>query len=74
VGELRRFVGARSVSAAVDTAILAYLNRLRHLAAVDKWLLELEREHGPVPVETLEWAARLVDEWQSKQPRRRRAS
>ena len=61
--ELRALVGARSLSSAVDSAVLAYLGRLRHLAAVDDWLLELEREHGPVPPETLEWAARLVDEW-----------
>jgi hypothetical protein len=25
---------------------------LHHLAAVDEWLAELDREHGPVPVET----------------------
>jgi hypothetical protein len=61
--ELRVLVGARSLSAAVDSAVLAYLTRLRHLAAVDNWLLELEREHGPVAPETLEWAAKLVDEW-----------
>lgn len=61
--ELRALVGARSLSGAVDSAVLAYLARLRHLAAVDEWLLELEREHGPVPPETLEWAAKLVDEW-----------
>lgn len=63
--ELRTLVGARSLSAAVDSAIQAYLARLRHLSAVDEWLTELEREHGPVPAETLEWAARLVDEWAS---------
>ncbi|HUP42526.1 MAG TPA: CopG family transcriptional regulator [Thermoanaerobaculia bacterium] len=63
--ELRALVGARSLSAAVDSAVLAYLARLRHLSAVDEWLLELEREHGPVPPETLDWAARLVDDWAS---------
>jgi len=74
--ELRALVGARSLSAAVDSAVTAYLARLRHLAAVDDWLLELEREHGPVPPETLEWAAKLVDQWASGagagvEPRRR---
>ena len=63
VQELRALVGARSLSGAVDSAVVAYLARLRHFAAVDEWLLELEREHGPVPPETLEWAARLVDQW-----------
>jgi hypothetical protein len=73
--ELRRLVGARSLSAAVDSAVAAYLARLRHLSAVDEWLLELEREHGPVPPETLEWAARIVEEWApGPAKRRRRAS
>jgi hypothetical protein len=65
LGELRALVGARSLSAAVDRAVLAYLTRLRHHAAVDDWLLELEREHGPVPPATLEWAAKLIDEWEA---------
>ncbi|MGH3824585.1 MAG: hypothetical protein ACRDRA_17395, partial [Pseudonocardiaceae bacterium] len=58
-------VGSRSVSAAVDAALAAYLDRLRHGAAVDEWLAELERDHGPVPVETVEWAARLVEGWEA---------
>jgi len=70
--QLRALVGSRSLSAAVDTALAAHVQRLRHLAAVDEWLAELEREHGPVPVETLEWAARLVDKWQRGQARGRR--
>jgi hypothetical protein len=48
-----------------------------NLAAVDEWLAELDAQHGPVPPGTLEWAARLVDDWEgSTQPtvkRRRRA-
>ena len=70
--ELRQLVGARSLSAAIDSAVLAYLGRLRHLAAVDEWLVELERAHGPVPRETLDWAAKLVDEWDSANVKRRR--
>ncbi len=61
--ELRRISGARSLSAAVDRAVADYLGKWRHLAAVDDWLAELEREHGPVPAETLEWAAALVERW-----------
>ncbi len=60
---LRALVGSRSVSATVDAALAAYVAHLRHLAAVDEWLAELDQEHGPVPLETLEWAARLVDDW-----------
>jgi len=61
--ELRTLVGGRSLSATVNNAVAAYLSRLRHLRAVDEWLAELEREHGPVPPETLEWAAQIVDQW-----------
>jgi hypothetical protein len=74
--ELRTIAGARSLSAAVDNAVAAYLAKWRHLAAVDDWLAELEREHGPVPPETLEWAAQVVERWdadRSRLPRRRRA-
>lgn len=60
---LRARVGSRSVSATVDAALAAYVAHLRHLAAVDEWLVELDQEHGPIPPETLEWAARLVDDW-----------
>jgi hypothetical protein len=69
VEELRRVAGARSLSAAVDSAVAAYLGRLRHLAAVDEWLAELERDHGPIPNETLEWAAQLVEQWESQRSR-----
>jgi len=70
--ELRSQIGHRSVSAAVDTALAAYLDRLRHGRAVDEWLAEMEREHGPVPTETLEWAARLVDDWEASRTEGRR--
>jgi len=68
--ELRRTVGARSLSSAVDSAVASYLARLRHLTAVDEWLAELEREHGPIPNETLEWAAQLVEQWGTSRSRR----
>jgi predicted nucleic acid-binding protein len=60
VAALRSLVGARSLSAAVDAAVAERVARLRHLAALDGWLAELDAQHGPAPAETLEWAARLV--------------
>lgn len=66
LAQLRALVGARSLSATVDSAVAAYLSRLRHLHAVDEWLAELERDHGPVPPETLEWAAQIVDRWHAR--------
>lgn len=65
LGELRSLVDARSLSATVDQAVGAYLSRVRHLSAIDEWLAELEDRHGPVDSETLEWAARIVDDWAS---------
>lgn len=74
VEELRSIAGARSLSAAVNGAVAAYLTKWRHLAAVDDWLADLEREHGPIPAETLEWAAQLVARWDASraQPSKRR--
>ena len=71
--ELRSLVDARSLSATIDQAVSAYLDRLRHLRAVDEWLAEMEAEHGPVATETLEWAARIVDDWTSTERRATKA-
>ena len=73
--QLRKLVGARSLSAAVDNAVNEYLARIRHLDAVDEWLAEMERDYGPVPEEALEWAAQIVDEWEAtaKKKHKRRA-
>lgn len=68
---LRSLVGPRSLSASIDVALAERVMRLRHVAALDDWLAELDAAHGPVPNETLEWAARLVDDWDAKRRRRR---
>jgi hypothetical protein len=70
--DLRELVGSRSVSAAVDAALAAYLARLRHFRAVDEWLAELDAEHGPVAPETLEWAEKVFDEWDAKKRKKRK--
>ncbi len=67
---LRRLVGPRSLSAAVEAAVAERVARLQHLAAVDEWLADLDRANGPVPPETLEWAARLIEEWDEKRRRK----
>ena len=72
--ELRETVGARSLSATVEVALRDYLARVRHLHAVDKWLAEMEREHGPIPPKTLDWAAQVFEEWESGGKRKRRRS
>jgi hypothetical protein len=70
--DLRSIVGARSISETVNSAVSAYLARLRHLKQVDEWLADMDREYGPVPPQTLEWAAKMVAEWESHGERRRR--
>jgi hypothetical protein len=72
LSELRTFVGAKSLSSAVDAAITAELARRRHLAAVDDWLAELDEKHGPPSPEARAWAARVVDDWSKPKNRRRR--
>ncbi len=67
---LRSFVGPRSLSASIDTAVAERVALLRHLAAVDGWLGELDTTHGPVPHETLERAARLVEQWEGERRNR----
>lgn len=64
LAELRALVGGRSLSATLDAALADHLYRLRHLAAVDEWLAELDQQHGPVPSETLDWAVRQVSAWE----------
>ena len=71
LAELRKLVGPRSLSAAVEAAVEERVARLKHLAAVDTWLAELDQAYGPVPPETLEWAARLVEDWDGKRKRRK---
>lgn len=61
---LRSLVGGRSLSSAIDSALSERVARLRHLEAVDVWLAELDAAHGPVPPETLEWAALVIDQWE----------
>lgn len=63
LAELRALVGGRSLSASLDSALSAHLDRLRHLAAVDGWLVELEQQHGPIPPSSMDWAVREVSAW-----------
>jgi hypothetical protein len=66
LAELRSLLGARSLSATVDAALRSYVAKVKHLAAVDDWLAELEREHGPIRPETLDRAAQIVDRWEAE--------
>ena len=65
LAELRRLVGARSMSSTVELALAEHLKRLRHFAAVDEWLAEMDAKWGPVPQHLLDKAAQEVDEWEA---------
>ena len=69
---LRKLVGSRSLSAEVDRAVSERVAKLRHLASVDDLLRELEAAHGPIPTDTLDWAAKEVAEWASSPPASKR--
>jgi hypothetical protein len=73
LAQLRSLVGNRSLSASIDRAIAEHVTRIKHLAAVDNWLVELEEAHGPIPPETLDWAGKLVDDW-ARRGKQRKAS
>ncbi|MGH3939477.1 MAG: hypothetical protein ACRDTG_12760 [Pseudonocardiaceae bacterium] len=62
LAELRAQVGTRSLSAGVDAAIAAYLDRLTHQLAVDEWLAQMQASSAPAPTGTWDWATRLTDE------------
>ena len=65
LAELRRLVGARSMSSTVELALAEHLKRLRHFAAVDEWLAEMDAKWGPVPQHLMDRAARTFDEWEA---------
>jgi hypothetical protein len=71
LAELRALVGSRSLSSAMNAALTAHVAHLKHLAAVDDWLRELEEKHGPIPPEALSWAAQVVREWEADLPTQR---
>ena len=65
VAELRMLAGARSLSAAVDAAVMAHIAKLRQNAAIDQWLAEADKEWGPVSPATKRWAAEVLDGWEA---------
>lgn len=73
LARLRAAVGGRSLSATVDAALAAHLDRLEHLAAVDDWLVELAAQDGPVTPEATAWAAAQFAAWEGADERPRRA-
>jgi hypothetical protein len=71
--QLRDLVGARSLSAGVSAAVSAHVRHLRHLAAVDEWLAEMDDRYGPVPADELAAAEAVVDRWDARRRSRQPA-
>jgi hypothetical protein len=68
---MRKLVGNRSLSSEVQRAVAERVAKLKHLAALDDWLKELDAAHGPIPTETLDWAAKQVEDWAGQAKRRK---
>ncbi|MGQ0623651.1 MAG: CopG family transcriptional regulator [Sporichthyaceae bacterium] len=73
LAELRALIGRGSLSAAIDEAVAVRLAHLRHLAAVEEWLAELESSDGPIPPEARTWAAEEFEAWRQSARSTRRA-
>lgn len=63
LAQLRNLVGNRSLSAGMDEALADRLAHLRHLAAVDTWLAELEATDGPVSEAAMAYADETFAQW-----------
>ncbi|HEX3425469.1 MAG TPA: hypothetical protein VHT30_05010 [Acidimicrobiales bacterium] len=48
IAELRKRVGSRGLSSAVNQAVIAEVERLRRAEALDRWLGELDETDGPI--------------------------
>lgn len=67
---LRRLVGRRELSAAVNDAVAGHVKKLEQFAAIDLAIAEHEAKHGPIPQKALDWAEREIDAWTADVARR----
>lgn len=59
IAELRKRVGSRGLSSAVNQAVIAEVERLRRAEALDRWLGELDETDGPIDESTVAQFQRL---------------
>ena len=70
---LRRLVGRRGLSAAVNDALTVHIKKLEQLAKLDSALAQREATYGRIPQEALEWASKVWADPENAVERRRKA-
>lgn len=64
---LRGLVGPRAHSASVNAAVASYLVSRSGAAVLEQLIAVTDAELGPIPDETLAWAAAVIDGWETSQ-------
>lgn len=70
---LRRLVGRRGLSAAVNDAVTVHVRRLEQFATIDRALAQREATYGPIPKEASDWAEKVWGDFEAEAERRRKA-
>lgn len=70
---LRRLVGPRGLSAAVNDAITDHVQKLAQFAKIDKALAQRNAKYGPIPQAALDWAEKVWVDFEAETVRRRKA-
>jgi hypothetical protein len=70
---LRRLVGPRGISAAVNAAVTDHVKKLEQFAKIDTALTKREATYGSIPQEALDWADRVWVDFEAEAERRRKA-
>jgi hypothetical protein len=70
---LRRLVGPRGLSAAVNEAITDHIKKLAQFAKIDRALAQRNATYGPIPQEALDWAEKVWVDFEAETEGRRRA-
>jgi hypothetical protein len=70
---LRRLVGRRGLSAAVNDAVTVHVKKLEQFAKLDSALAQREATYGPIPQDALDWAGKVWADFENEAQRRRKA-
>ena len=70
---LRRLVGRRGLSAAVNDAVTNHVKKLEQFAMIDSALAQREAKYGPIPPEVLDWAEKVWVDFEAEANHRRKA-
>ncbi|MGH8933788.1 MAG: hypothetical protein ACRDZO_24920 [Egibacteraceae bacterium] len=57
-----RLLGIEDIATVANKALREHVERLGRLAALDKWIEELDEKYGPPSEDAMVWAAAACDE------------